>query len=60
MVGPLLGPISLSHLCLHVAPSCMCTGKYEKMDSDRCPTTWPDLLRIRSENTNYGSTTAAP
>ena len=23
------------------------------MDPDACPTTWPELLRIRSENANY-------
>jgi len=25
------------------------------MDSDKCPTTWPELLRIRAENPNYGT-----
>ena len=32
--------------------------KYEEvqawlMDADRCPTVWPELLRIRAENPNY-------
>jgi hypothetical protein len=35
-------------------------GKYENlqawlMDPDRCPTTWPILLKIREQNPGYGA-----